>query len=106
MMLDEVRIFLHPLTHIIEERGFQSREAVVQSRDVRLRELVGLRITLTRQTVNDRATGITQSHHLRALVDSLTGSIVNGLSQHLHVVVGVHLDNLRVTTTDQQTEER
>ena len=70
-----------------------------------LRELIGLRIALTSQSVDDWTTRITQSHHLRTLVDSLTGSIVDGLSQHLHIVIGIHLDYLRVTTANQQTEE-
>ena len=72
---------------------------------MRLRELVGLGVALTRQPVDNRATGIAQSHHLRTLVDGLAGSIVDGLSQHLHIVVGIHLDNLRVTTADQQAKE-
>ena len=45
-----------------------------------LGELIGLRVTLARQFINDGASGLAQAHHLRTLVDGLTGSIVNGLS--------------------------
>ena len=34
VMLDKVWVFGHPLSHIIKERGFQSRETIVESRDV------------------------------------------------------------------------
>ena len=64
-----------------------------------------LRITLTCQTINNRSTRISQSHHLRALVDGLSGCIVDGLSKHLHIVIGIYLHNLRITTTDKQTQE-
>ena len=46
---------------------------------------------------------ITESHDFRALVDSLTRRIVDGLSEHLHVIVRIHLDDLRIAATDQQT---
>ena len=59
-----------------------------------LGELIGLGITLTSQTVDDGSSRIAQSHHLRTFVDSLTSSIVDGLSQHLHIVIGAHQHNL------------
>ena len=106
VMLHKVRIIFHPITQVVEERGFQAAETIVHTRNMRFRKLVGMRIALTGQPIDYGATRITQSHHLRAFVDSFTCCIIDGLSEHFHVVVGIHLDNLRVTTTYQQTEER
>ena len=106
MVLYELRVFLHPLAQAVEERGLQAREAIVEPRDVRLGKLVGFRVALPCQPVDNRAAWIAQPHHLRALVYGFARSIVNRLSEHLHVVVGIHLHNLRIAATHQQAEER
>ena len=105
VFLNKVGVVLHPLLQRVEERRLQSREAVVKSGNVGLGKVESLRVALTCQTVDDWATGVAQPHHLRALVDGLAGSVVDGLPQHLHVVIGVHLDNLRVTATYQQAKK-
>ena len=98
MMLHEVRVFFHPFSQIIEKGSFQAREGVVHPRDVRLSKFVSKRVALACEPVDDRTTGIAESHHLGTFVDSLSGRIVDGLSQHLHVVVSVDLHDLRVAT--------
>ena len=65
-----------------------------------------MRIALTRQLVDNRSAGIAKPHHLRTLVDGFTGSIVNGLPKHFHVVVSFDFHNLAVAAAHQQTEER
>ena len=36
---------------------------------------------------------------------SLTGSIVNGLTEDFHAIIGIHTHNLRVSSADQETKE-
>src|SRR5574344_1022504 len=106
MLLDEVGILSHPVSQVIQEGGLESAETVVEVGYLRLGKLICMGIALTSQTIDYGSSGIAEPHHLRAFVDSLTGSIVDCLSEHLHVVVCVHLDNLRVASAHQQTEER
>ena len=70
---------------------------------MRLAERKGIRIALVRQTIHDWATGITQSHHLGAFVESLSR---DRLADHLHIIISVHLYDLRVTARNQQAKER
>ena len=106
VVFHKVGVFLNPVAQVIEERGLKSAEAVVEPLYVGLCKMESLGIALASQTVDDGTTGIAQSHYLRALVYCLAGSIVDGLSQHLHVVIGVYLDNLRVSSAYQKAEER
>ena len=62
-------------------------------------------VALSRQAVDDGASGIAQSHHFGAFVDGLTSGIIDGLSEHLHVIIGIDPDNLSVATAHQQTKE-
>ena len=94
MMLNEVRVFLHPVAEVVEKRGLQSAEAVGETGDMGLGKLLGMRISLPCQSVDNGATGITQPHDLGAFVDGLACSIIDGLSEHLHVVVGTDFYNL------------
>ena len=48
-------------------------------------ELEAVRIALGGKPVYNRASGITQPHHLGALVEGLTDSIVYGLAQNFKV---------------------
>ena len=73
---------------------------------MRLAERKGIRIALVRQTIHDWATGITQSHHLGAFVESLSRCVVDRLADHLHIIISVHLYDLRVTARNQQAKER
>ena len=96
MVFNEVGVFLNPFAQRIEERGLQSRETIVQSRDVRFGKSICLRVALTGQTVDDGAAGIAQPHDLRTLVDSFACCVVDGLPQHFHVVIGAYKHYLRV----------
>ena len=106
VMLHKVGVVLNPLAQTIKERSLQSAETIVQTRNVRFCKLICERIALTCQAVDNRATRIAQSHNLRALVNGLASCVVNSLSEHLHIVIGVHLDYLRITARNEQTEER
>ena len=106
VMLHEVGVFFYPVSEVIEERRLKTAETIVESGDVRLAELIRLGVALTRKTVDDRSTGIAQSHHLRAFVYCLACRVVYRLSQHLHVVIGVHLHYLRVSSAYQKADER
>ena len=59
------------------------------------------RISLSRQLINNRTTRIPQSHYFRAFINCFTRSIINSLSQNLHIVVRIHTDNLRISTGNQ-----
>ena len=106
MVLNEVGVVGNPFAQTVEERGLEAREAIVESGNVWLGKLIGMRIALPGQSVDDWPAGIAQPHHLRTLVDSLAGCIVDGLSEYLHVVIGIDSHNLRVAATHQQTKER
>ena len=106
MMLYEVRVLRNPLAQIIEERGLQSREAVVHPRYMRLSKLVSLRIALARKAVYDRSSRVSQSHDLGTFVYRLPCCIVYRLAEYLHVVISIHLDNLRIAAADEKTQER
>ena len=64
-----------------------------------------MRVALTGQTVYNRATGIAQPHYLGTFVNGLTGSIVDGLSEYLHVIVGIDAYYLRVAPRNEQTDK-
>ena len=58
MVLHEVGILLDPISQVIQETGLQTAEAIVQTRDMRFRELIGMRIPLSCQFIDDRTAGI------------------------------------------------
>ena len=101
-----MRIVLHLSLQKIEKRRLQTAEAVVIALYVGLVELKGMGIPLPRQTINDGAARIAQSHELGALVYRLTSGIVDGLSQYLHVIIGIDPHNLGIAPADQETQER
>ena len=94
MCFHEIGFFCNPFSQAVKERSLQSAKAVVKSGDVWLGEGVSLRVALTCQAVDDGTARIAQPHDLRTLVYSLAGSVVNGLSQHFHVVIGIYLHYL------------
>ena len=63
-------------------------------------------IALGGQFVDDGTAGITQAHHLRAFVESLSHRIVDGLAEDLEIQRTVHLDYLRIAAGNQQAEIR
>ena len=72
---------------------------------MRFAQMKCLRVALLGQTVYDRTAGITQAHDLGTLVKCFTGSIVDGLPQHLHLVITIDPDNLRIASGYQQTDK-
>ena len=105
VLLDEVRVFSHPIPQLIKKRCFQSAEAIVETGYMWLGEFISLGIALACQLVDDGSAGIAQPHHLRTFVYRLTRGIIDGLTEYLHAVVSLHLHNLRVASTDQQAKE-
>ena len=73
---------------------------------MRFTESEGFRISFVGQTVHHRTAGITQSHHLGTFVEGFASRVVYCLAYHLHIVICVHLDDLRITTRHQQAKER
>ena len=106
VLLNKIRISSHPFAQAVEETGLEARETVVQTRNMRLRETECLRIALACILIYDRTTRISPLQNLGALVNSLSSRIVDGLSQHFHIVVGIHLYNLRISTAHEKTDER
>ena len=72
---------------------------------MRFGELICLGIALACETVDYRPSWITQTHNLRAFVYGFSRSIIDGLPQHLHIIVGTDKYNLRVSARHQQTKE-
>ena len=71
-----------------------------------LAKLICKRVSLTCKTVNDGSARIAKSHHFRAFVDCLACCIVDGLTENLHVVICIHLNDLGVSAAYQKTNER
>lgn len=105
VLFDELRIFGHFVFQEVEERGFQTGEAVIEAVDVRFGEAEGLGIALSGKTVDDGAAWIAESHHFRTLVDGFACRVVDGLSQDFEIIVCVDTYDLRVAAADEQTEE-
>ena len=73
---------------------------------MRFAKCKSLRVSFVGKAIHDRSPRIPQPHHLRTFVERFTGSIVDRLPDHFHIVVSIHLDNLRVPTRYQQAKER
>ena len=105
MVFDEIGILFHPITQRVKKRRFQSAKTIIQTRNMRFTKSISLRIALTCQTVNYRSPRITKSHYFRRFINCFSGSIVNSLSQNLHIIICFHQYNLRITSGYQQTKE-
>ena len=106
VLLHELRIDGHLVTHEIQQRGLDSAEAVVETRNMRFREFIFQRISFLGKTVYNRSARISEPHHLRTFVKRLTHSVIDGLTENLIFKRAVHTYNLRVTSRNQQTEIR
>src|SRR2546421_12332538 len=60
----------------VEERGLESREGEVETRDARDREVIGGRIALLRKPVDLGAAGVTEAEQPGALVERLARRVV------------------------------
>ena len=72
---------------------------------MRFAERKSLGIALIGQPIHHRATRIAQAHHFGAFIKCLTGRIVDGLPDYLHLIIGTDLDNLRISSRYQETQE-
>ena len=106
VLLHELRIDRHLIAYKIQQRGLYTAEAVVESWNMRLGELVFQRISFLGKPVHDRAAGIAKSHHLRTLVESLSYCIINSLAEDLIIQRTVHLHDLRVSSRNKKTQVR
>ena len=98
VLLHELRILRHLVTHEVQERCLDTAEAIVEARYMRLRELVFIWVSLLSQPVYDRTSRIAQPHHLRALVECLTDCVIDGLSEDFILERTVYTYNLRVSS--------
>ena len=98
VLFHELGILGHLVTDEVKERRLDAAETIVEAWDMRLRELVFIRISFLCEPVHNRSSRITQTHHLRAFVESLSHCVVNGLSEDFILQRTVHADNLRVSS--------
>jgi hypothetical protein len=101
---DEVGIVAKPVTEGIEKGCFQSAETVIVGGDVRLAENESLRVALSGEATDVRATGVRQSEGFGTLVESFAGGVVDGLSEDSHAVGRVHANDLGIPTGNEQAE--
>ena len=101
VLIHEVRIVLQRVAEGVEERRFESAETVIVARDVWLAKGEGPRIALVGQAIDDGAAGITEAHHLGALVEGFARGVVDRLPDDLHAIVGLDADDLRVAARDE-----
>ena len=73
---------------------------------MRLRELIFERISLLCKTIDDRASGIAQPHHLRTLVKRFAYRVINGLAEDFILQRAVDLDDLRIASRYEKTQIR
>ena len=85
--LDESGVGGEGVAECVEKRCLQSAETVVESGDVWSGEPETQGVALRREPVDVGASWIGESHHLGALVECLSGGVVDGLSEYLHVGV-------------------
>ena len=100
VFLDKTGIFFQRIMQKIEERGFQSAEAVIIPLDMRFAENKPFGVAQSGKLIYHRSAGISQSHYLRALVERLAGSIVDDLSDDYHLAIAIHPNNLQISVPD------
>ena len=69
-------------------------------------KLKSLGIAFGSKAVDNRSAGIRQAHHLGALIKCFACRIVDGLTQHFHIVGRINLDNLRIAARNEQAQIR
>lgn len=62
-------------------------------------------VALFGQTVDDWAARVAEVHYFSGLVDGLTSSIIDGLTQDLHLEMAFEEQDLGVATRDKETDE-
>ena len=90
----------------IKEGGLEAGEGVIVPGNIGFGKGVFGRVAELGEFVYPRASRIRKTEHFRTLIESLAGSIVDGLTDDLHVVVGTDENDLGVTTRNEQAEER
>ena len=106
VLLDEVGVFFQPVSEEIEKRGFDAAEGIVVSLYLRCRKMVGIRIALFGQPVDDGAARVSEVHDFCRFVDGFSGSIVDSLPKYLHLEVAAKEQNLCVSARDEKANER
>ncbi len=106
ILLNEPGIFPELVAQEIEEICFESAEAVVESGYGRFGEGEAVGVALFGQLIDVGAAGVRKAHHLGALVEGLTGGVVDGLADDLHVEMIPDQDDLGVSARDEEAEER
>ncbi|MNP22807.1 hypothetical protein D3C76_1154920 [compost metagenome] len=92
----------------VQRKGFQTTEAEIQARTVahRPREDETPCNALLCKASDLRSARIIEPHHLGRLVEGLAGGVIQGLAQKRVLTDSVDLNQLRVTTRHQQSDER
>lgn len=96
MMSDEIGVFFQCVPKEVEERSFQSAKTIVESGDLWLVKGEASGVAFFGKTVDDGPSGIWQSHHLGAFVESFSGGVIDGLTDYFHVEVVADDDELGV----------
>ena len=106
VVLYKCRVFGKPVAQEIEERCFDSAEAVVVAGYDWGGEMEGVGVALLGQPVYHRAARVAKVHDFGCLVDGFACRIVDSLTQHLDVEMTAEEENLCVSARDQQTDKR
>ena len=106
VLLNEVGVFLQLVAQEIEERSLDAAERVVIALDVGCGEVERVGVSLFGEPVDDGAARVAEVHNLGRLVDGLAGSIVDSGAETLDVEVVFQQQYLRVSSADQQADER
>ena len=100
--------FLLGVVRQIDDRGFESREGEIQRRipDVRIRQLVHLRIAVLRQLVDLRAARIADTEHAGDFIERLACCVVARAAEDFKLGVAFHHHDLAVTAGRDQCQKR
>lgn len=89
-----------------EDGGFEAGEGEVEAVDLRMGKMIGCRVAGLGAAGNSGAAGVGEAEDFGDLIEAFADSVVASGADDLEMVVLGHVDDLGVTTRDDESEER
>ena len=87
-----------------EDGGFETTEGKVETVDVWNRQMIFVRVTLEGGLSNGGAAWIGETEDFGDFVEDFADGVVTSAADNMEIVVVSHVDNLGVTTGDDESE--
>ena len=97
---------LGEVAHGVEQGGLEAREREVEPRDACHWERKGVGVTLSRESIELRASRVAEPEQPRPLVERLARGIVEGRAEDLEARPVANVEQERVPSTREQARER